>query len=302
MGNPETRAVSVVTDVKRYTRKSGTSFYYSFLLLPKAKRKAIYSVYSFCRAVDDAVDEASDPGQAVQDLERWETVVEDCYKGVAECAVGEALAKTVREFRIPKQHFTELVAGVRMDITRKRYRTFEELLPYCEKVAGAVGLMCIRIFGLRGTEADQYARNLGIALQLINIARDVGSDASRGRIYLPLTDLERFRVTEDEILERRYSPRFAVMMSHHAERARSYLTRADASVFNEKRSLVFPAEGMRAIYRALLDAIEKADYDVFSQRISVGRFRRFGLALGAWLGSLYYRVLGTMRRAEPEVD
>lgn len=297
-----TLAVSMACDVKRRTRKSGTSFYYSFLLLPRVKREAVYSVYAFCRAVDDAVDEATSPGEAARDLQVWEGVVEACYKGKAQGAVGEALAKTVQGFEIPKQYFTDLLAGVRMDLTRNRYATFEELLPYCERVAGTVGLICIRIFGLRGEHADEYARSLGVGLQLINIARDVGSDARRGRIYLPLADLERFQVGEEEILKRSYSPRFASLMAHHAGTARSYLSRADASVFKENRWLLFPAEAMRSIYRALLDTIEKADYDVFSRKISVGQARRLALAVSAWLASLYYRVNASVRPAGGEQD
>lgn len=295
-----TLAERAVSEVRRRTRGSGTSFYYSFLLLPRAKREAIYSVYAFCRAVDDAVDEAPSPETAARQLLAWEEVVDACYGEGAGNPVGEALTKTVREFGIPKQHFLEVLSGVRMDLTCNRYPTFEDLLPYCERVAGAVGLICIRIFGLRGAAAEEYAHTLGIALQLINIARDVSGDARRGRIYLPLADLERFGVTEEEVLEERYSARFAALMAHHAERARSYLSRADASTVKEDRWLLFPAEAMKAIYRALLEAIEKADYDVFSRRISISPSRRLALALGAWLASIYYRAAGNRwRRSSP---
>jgi phytoene synthase len=297
MSDSESSSVSVISDVRRHTRKSGTSFYYSFLLLPRQKREAIYSVYCFCRAVDDAVDEAGSPGDAARELKAWENLVENCYRGNPQASPGGALAETVQRFDISKQHFVDVLDGVRMDLTRNRYATFEELLPYCERVAGAVGRICVRIFGLRGEDADEYARNLGIALQLINIARDVGSDARRGRIYLPLADLERFGVTEQEILDQRYSPRFAALMAHHAQRARSYLLRADAASFNnQERWLLFPAQAMKAIYGALLDSIEKAGYDVFARRISLSRPHRFGLALGVWLGSLRFRMTSGLQR------
>jgi phytoene synthase len=291
-----------VTDVERYTRKSGTSFYYSFLFLPRAKRQGIFAVYAFCRAVDDAVDESPDPGEAARKLEQWEKEIGNAYRGEPETAVGRAVAETVQRFDIPRRHFQEVIAGVRMDLERNRYQTFEDLRPYCDRVAGAVGLICVRIFGVTGERADEYARNLGTGLQLINIMRDVGGDAARGRIYLPKAELERFGVTEDEILENRYTPRFAALMSHQAERARSFLTRADASAFGRKRALLFPAEAMGAIYAALLRNIEKADYNVFDQRIRVGRMKKIAIVLSLRLRALRRRFASGNREGDAEAD
>lgn len=296
----ERRGQLAAGDPGRSTRESGTSFYYSFLLLPRSKREAICSVYAFCRAVDDAVDEAKNPGEAARQLDRWEEVVDGCYRGAAQGTPGEALGATIERYAIPRQHFRDLLAGVRMDLTRKRYATFEELLPYSERVAGAVGLMCIRIFGLEGPEAEAYARNLGTALQLINIARDVGNDARRGRIYLPLADLDRFGVTEEEIIGEVYSPGFAALMAYHAGRARSYLSRADAAVFKERRHLAFPAEAMGAIYRALLDAIEEVQYNVFARRITVSPGRRLAIVIRSWLAAQSRRALSSLRPAGGE--
>jgi len=302
MESPSGPALPEVTDVSRYTRRSGTSFYYPFLFLPRRKRRAICAVYAFCRAVDDAVDEAASPGDAARDLAFWEKEVSGAYRGQAETPIGRAVADAVERFEIPRKHFLEVIAGVRMDLARNRYETFEELLPYCERVAGAVGLMCVRIFGFPGGRADEYAMNLGIALQLINIARDVGSDAARGRIYLPRSELRRFEVAEEEILERRYTPRLAALMAHHTERARSYLERADASVFGRERPLLFPAEAMGAIYGALLRNIERADYNVFARRISVSRVKKFALVAGLRLRAAAVRAGARFSRPEDTGD
>ena len=181
------------------TRRASSNFYYAFMLLPAERRRALYAVYAFCRFVDDIADDES-VAEPAELLRRWRDELERAYGGNPARAVSRALADASRRFNIPRRHFEEVIAGVEMDLARKRYETFQELRLYCYRVASAVGLICIEIFGYTNPAACQYAERLGIAFQLTNIIRDVSEDAARGRIYLPLEDLARFGVTEADIL------------------------------------------------------------------------------------------------------
>jgi phytoene synthase len=179
------------------TRRSGTSFYYAFRVLPAEKRRAIYALYAFCRAVDDCVDE--EDGEGGPGLDRWLAEVKRAYAGTPETELGRELAETVARFPIPRASFEDVVAGCRMDLTTRRYATFADLRVYCERVASAVGLATIEVFGYDDPRTREYAVELGLALQLTNILRDIGPDAARDRLYLPLEDLAAFSVTEDEV-------------------------------------------------------------------------------------------------------
>ena len=271
-----------------------TSFYYSFLVLPPRKRSAIISVWDFCRAVDDAVDEQEEepvPGArrpSAEPLALWRQELDACYRpgGAPTTRQGRALRPVVGEFSLPRGQFEALIDGVEMDLTHDRYPTFAALEDYCRHVASTVGLICLEIFGYRNPAARDYAASLGVALQLTNIIRDVGSDLARGRIYLPEEDLARFGVTEDALRAGRVTPAVRALLQFECERARLYYLEAARSIpATDARSLL-AAEIMAGIYFEILTRIEHAGYDVFSRRIRVPRPRRALIALRIWSLSL----------------
>jgi phytoene synthase len=270
-----------------------TSFYYSFLVLPADKRRAIVAVWDFCRAVDDAVDEAPADASA-SEVRRWRDEVARCFDGQAPAtAQGRALQPLVGAFDLPRSAFEALIEGVEMDLHGRRYETFEELYEYCIRVASAVGLMCVRIFGCTDPGSRQYAIDLGVALQLTNILRDVPGDLSRGRVYLPLQDLVRFGVAEGDLgAEAMHaghgvrSPQVKALLAFQAERARQYYARADAALPRPDARRLVAARIMGNIYRGILDRIERADYDVFSAVIRVPRPQRARIAAATWARTL----------------
>jgi phytoene synthase len=197
------------------TRRSSSNFYYAFMLLPAERRRALHAVYAFCRFIDHIADDES-AGDAAWLLNRWREELDRVYGGTPTRAISRALADSAGHFNIPRKYFEEIIAGVEMDLTRKRYANFKDLRQYCYRVASAVGLICIEIFGYTNPAARIYAEKLGIACQITNILRDVKEDAARGRIYLPLEDLARFNVTEEEILHSVYSPNFVRLMEFEA--------------------------------------------------------------------------------------
>ena len=216
--------------VSRLTRKSRSNFFYAFLCLPKPKREALYAVYAFCRIVDDAVDVGQDRAAQRKELERWRAEIAQVFEGSPEHPAAQRLQEAVKIFPIPRAALEEIIAGVEMDLERSAYATFEDLYPYCYRVASAVGLCCIEIFGYTDVRAREYAVNLGVALQLTNIVRDVQPDALAGRVYLPQEDLERFAVTADDLAAGRYTPAFVRLMEYQAARARAYYERAWAAL------------------------------------------------------------------------
>ena len=266
-----------------------TSFYYSFLVLPAEKRQAIVAVWDFCRAVDDAVDEAP-PNESAAEVARWREEVARCFDGaVPSTAQGKALQPLIAPFDLPRSAFEALVEGVEMDLHGRRYETFEELYEYCIRVASAVGLMCVQIFGCRDAGSRQYAIDLGVALQLTNILRDVPGDLERGRIYLPLRDLTRFAVTEGDLAAEAThgghgvrSAKVKALLAFEAERARQYYARADAALPRADARRLVAARIMGHIYRGILDRIERRDYDVFSGVIRVPRPQRAFIAATTW--------------------
>jgi phytoene synthase len=275
-----------------------TSFYYAFLVLPPAKRSAIIAVWDFCRAVDDAVDEVvpehewhggldtAAHARAAGQLAMWRSELAAIYTGTSRTRQGKRLEPYVQEFRLPRERFDELIDGVAMDLATSRYETFDALSLYCRRVASAVGLICLEIFGYRDPAARAYAENLGIALQLTNIIRDIAGDLRRGRVYLPSEDLARFGVTEGELKDGMVTPRLGELLRFECVRAREYYARA-ARHFprGDARNLV-AAEIMGAIYFEILRRIERSGYDVFSRRIRVPRPYRAVLAMGTWARAL----------------
>ena len=238
----------------RITRQSGTNFYYAFRILPAHKRRAIYALYSFCRVVDDCVDEPGGEGEA--GLRRWLDEAHRCYSGRPTTELGQELTEALVQFPIPRACFEEIVEGCRMDLTPRRYPAFADLRAYCEKVASAVGLASIEIFEYRDPQTRAYAVELGVALQLTNILRDIGADAARGRFYLPLEDLARFGVGERDVVDaaaRR--PQVAALLTFEAERAREHYARAEALLPAEDRRAMASAELMSAVYRTLLEEL-----------------------------------------------
>ena len=270
------------------TRK--TSFYYSFLVLPPPQRRAITAVFDFCRAVDDAVDLAADEATAVRGVELWRGEVARVFNGrVPETPQGQALQPFVAPFHLPRTEFDALVDGVAMDASPRRYATFADLEPYCHRVASAVGLICAEIFRYREPRVREYARELGVALQLTNILRDVGVDFTRGRVYLPQDELARFGCTEGDIRQEVAragsgvrSEAIRALLAHQAVRAREYFARARAALPATDARRFVAAEIMREIYWALLQRIEAGQFDVFSEVVRVPRPAQAQLAVRTW--------------------
>ena len=269
-----------------------TSFYYSFLVLPPRKRRAIIAVWDFCRAVDDAVDEVVPEAEwkgelspdararAAAQLALWRLELDACYGSrPAATRQGRALQPFVSEFPLPREQFEALIDGVEMDLAHVRYPTFEALAGYCRRVASAVGLICLEIFGYRDPAAREYAVNLGLALQLTNIIRDVAADLEHGRVYLPTEDLVRHGVTEDDLRAGRVTPAVRALLQFEANRARDYYAKAARCLPRADARSLLAAEIMGGIYFEILTRIEKAGYDVFSRRIRVPRPHRALIAL-----------------------
>jgi phytoene synthase len=272
--------------VSRLTRKSRSNFFYAFLLLPRAQREAIFAVYAFCRIVDDAVDEGADRSRQRAELARWRAEIARVWgAGEPEHPAAQRLREAVRQFPIPREALEEIIAGVEMDLDTTSYETFKDLYPYCYRVASAVGLCSIAIFGYTDPRAQDYAINLGVALQLTNILRDVQMDARIGRVYLPQEDLRRFGVSADDLRAGRYSPAFEALMAFEASRAREYYARAWRGLPSADRRTLFAAEIMGRTYFALLQAIEARRFDVFRERVTVPTRRRIAIALACWARS-----------------
>jgi phytoene synthase len=265
-----------------------TSFYYSFLVLPGDQRRAIITVWDFCRAVDDAVDEApSATGGSVSGRETvafWRSELARCYDGEQPTTPqGQRLQPHITRFDLPRAAFDDCIDGVAMDLDRTRYQTFEDLFQYCRRVASAVGLICIRIFGCRNPGASDYALNLGIALQLTNILRDIKDDLERGRVYLPLEDLQRFGCTVDDLRATATSERVRQLVEFECDRARRFYQAAVDARPEDDRGRLVAAEIIRAVYFETLKRIERSRYDVLTARVRVPRPRQAVIALREWL-------------------
>ena len=284
-----------------------TNFYHSFLVLSPAKRRAIIAVWDFCRAVDDTVDDhavqsEADRVDAFDRLAAWRREIDVVFTpGAApESPQGRSLQPYARSFRLPRRPFEDLVDGVSMDVGHRRYRSFNELYQYCYKVASTVGLICVEIFGCREAASRDYAVDLGIALQLTNILRDIKPDLARDRLYVPLDDLARFNVTEDVLREQSQSGSrptgpVTALLQHQALRAREYYQRAARGLPRDDSRRLVAAEIMAAVYRCILDEIERRDYDVFSEIVSLPNRQRASIAARTW-----FRIM-TGRRVTPDL-
>ena len=261
-----------------------TSFYYSFLALPADKREAIVAVWDFCRAVDDAVDEAPHDAGAAGELDRWREELARLYERREPLtSEGRALRPILERFPLPRSAFEDLIDGVAMDLDRRRYETFEALREYCLRVASAVGLICVEIFGYRDARTRDYAVELGIALQLTNIIRDVSVDLRRGRVYIPLEDLTRFGCREEDLAGGGQAARIRALLKFQCERARDYYRKAAETLPKVDARGMVAAQIMAAIYLDLLKAIERADYDVFGGKLGTPRSRQALVAAITWL-------------------
>ena len=259
--------------------KSGSSFYYAFLFLPPPRRAAITAFYAFCREVDDVVDEVSDPGVAATKLAWWRTEVASAFAGKPNHPVTKALMPHTQAFDIRADHLLAVIEGCQMDLEQSRYLDFAGLARYCHLVAGIVGEVAAGIFGRTQAATTEYAHKLGLAMQLTNIIRDVGDDARRGRIYLPMSELKQFDVKAQEILNRGYSERFTALMKFQAERAHRCYDEAFALLPAADRAAQKPGLMMANIYRTLLREIEAGGFQVLHQRTSLTPLRKLWIAM-----------------------
>ncbi len=270
--------------VGRRRASAGSSFHYSFGLLPRDQRRGIEAVYAFCRAIDDLADDGAvdrEGAGTLLDLHRVE--IGRCYEGTPTLPVTRALQVWIRRFEIPRRPFDDLLDGVEMDLTTTRYATFDDLRLYCYRVASTVGLICLAIFGCRHPRSPEYAVDLGLALQLTNILRDLKSDAARGRIYLPADEMRAFGYSEADILDGARTPAFFALMRHQVARAGRHFESAAAALPEQDRPRLLAAEVMGAIYRRLLNRIAAEPSRVFDKRIAVPRLTQVGVALRAWV-------------------
>lgn len=264
--------------VQQKAAASGSSFYYAFLFLPAPKRAAITAFYAFCREVDDVVDETGDLGVAIAKLAWWQAEVAQSFAGQPSHPVMQALMPISASFGIEQQHLQAVIAGCQMDLNQSRYLDYPGLRRYCHLVAGVVGEVAAQIFGQTQAQTTAYAHTLGQALQLTNIIRDVGEDARRGRIYLPMNEMRQFGVTAQDIIQGRYSDAFTALMLFQAQRAHGLYDQALALLPAPDRRTQKPGLMMAAIYRALLREIEHDRFQVLHQRVSLTPLRKFWLA------------------------
>ena len=280
---------------QRVTRAEAKNFYYAFRTLPARKRRAIYAAYAFCRLCDDIADGDLPPDEKGRLLDETRARLgSDANAG--RHPVFLALHDTIEAFDIPVRHFHEIIDGVEMDLTTTRYGTFEELRVYCYRVASAVGLVCIEIFGYEGEEAKEYAVDMGLAMQLTNIIRDVREDSLRGRIYVPLDELERFRYTEQDLEQGVVNESFRQLMEYQAARARGHFERGRRIVpllSADSRACLALLHGL---YSRILDRIEATGFDVYSRRVGLGTHEKLFLLARLWAASFVPSLLAHARR------
>lgn len=258
--------------------KSGSSFYYSFRFLPALQRQAIIALYAFCREVDDTVDEISDTDIARAKLEWWREEIQRTFQGVATHPVGMALQSALQHFDLHEEYFMEIIDGMAMDLDQFSYLEFKQLTLYCHRAASVVGLLSVEIFGYQDRNTLKYAENLGMALQLTNIIRDVREDAERGRIYLPQDELQQFNVNTDDLLALKSSPELIELLKFQTARAKQYYQQAlqllpENDRYTQRTGLI-----MAAIYEATLDEIEKDNFQVMQHRVSLTPIKKLWLA------------------------
>lgn len=268
---------------KNIAKQSKSSFYYAFNLLPEPKRDAMNTVYAFCRKTDDIVDESNDSLDIkYEKLRKWRIEFEKAFTGHSDFQLLNKLGRTISNFNIPLDPFFELIKGMEMDIQKDRYKSFDDLQLYCYRVASTVGLMCIEIFGYKNPSTKNFAVDLGIALQLTNILRDIGKDAEQGRIYLPQDDLIKFNYSEKDLLNKVYNDQFKELMFYQSARAKRYFDLATSHLDLEDKKTMFAARAMQHIYYKMLEKIIDEEYDVYNKKIKISTFEKVGIALGVW--------------------
>ncbi len=272
------------SSAKEITQKSKTNFLYSFSLLPKEKNEAINTVYAFCRYTDDIVDNDDDTKDIrFTKIREWRNEFERALSGNSSYPLLNQLNKVIKKFSIPIEPFFELIKGMESDLQVSRYKDFETLYQYCFRAAATVGLMCIEVFGYKTPSAKQYAVNLGIAMQLTNILRDIKYDALNGRIYIPAEDLRRFGYTEEDLLNFKYNESFVELMKFECKRTHEYFEKANNNFSKEDRKLLFPARIMQKIYFNILEKIEKMNYNVFLKKAKVSKVKKIYYTLGVFV-------------------
>ncbi len=269
---------------KKISKESKSSFYYAFNLLPHDKRDAMNDIYAFCRYTDDIVDNLNEPDEVkFEKLRKWRIELEKALQFRSSSPLLNKVSKSIQKFNIPLEPFFDLIRGMEMDLQHKRYLSFNDLQTYCYRVASTVGLMCIEIFGYKNQCIKNYAVNLGMALQLTNILRDVKTDAANGRIYLPKEDMDRFNYSEKELMENVYNDNFVLLMRYEAEKAKKYFEEADKNLRFEDKPSLYAARAMQHIYFKLLTKLEAKNFNVFENKIKVSKFDKVYLALGVWI-------------------
>ncbi len=276
---------SSVNEEKEITKQSKSNFLYSFSLLPKEKNEAINTVYAFCRKTDDIVDDENESVEKKYSrIIEWRDEFEKALiSGDSKYSLLNNVNNIIKKFSIPVEPFFDLIKGMEMDLKKNRYNTFTELMDYCFNVASTVGLMSIEIFGYNNPRTKDFAINLGIALQLTNILRDIKTDAQHGRIYIPLEDLRRFNYSENDLLSFRYNDDFIKLMKHECERARFFYEEANKSLSKEDKGLMFAARIMEHIYFRVLKKIEKKNYNVFEKKLKVSKLKKIFITAGVYI-------------------
>lgn len=269
---------------KEITKKYAKTYYFASLFLPKAKRDVAYAAYAICRIGDESVDN-SPPAEVADNLIKLKSSIELVYSGAQlNDSLLLAFQEAVFKYQIPKEYFAQVVEGMYMDLTISRYKNFQELYTYCYRVAGVVGLIMLKIFGCSDKRAEAYAVNLGIAMQLTNITRDIKEDFQKGRIYLPQDEMRHYGVLENLISEGRIDENFKALLKFQIKRSRDYYTNSQLGInmIGDSRSR-FVAYAIKDIYANILDAIEKNNYDIFSKRAHVNTIEKIGIALKIFL-------------------
>ena len=284
--NPDINLESAYETCRNITRREARNFYYAFLTLPTAKRRAIYVAYAFCRNCDDSVDEKISIDAKLDALADLRTNLDRTYSGEPSGPVYVALADVARNFHIPQDYFHEVILGVESDLVKDRFQNFEELKEYCYRVASVVGLICLQIFGYKDDDAKRYAENLGLAMQLTNIIRDVREDLDMGRIYLPQDELAQFGYTEEDLRNKVHNEAFLKLMRFQSQRARDYFDQGFKLLpYISRRSRACPAV-LGALYSKVLDRIEASNYAVLESRISLSKSEKIAITAKTWLGSM----------------
>jgi phytoene synthase len=266
------------------TRRSGSSFAAAFWMLPKTQRHALHAIYAFCRLADDIADDPEIGGNRAALLKRWREELDNAYLCKARHPVGIALGDAVHRFRLPEQVFVDLLAGVEFDLAGNAIDSFDDLQLYCYRVASTVGLQVVRVLGYRNPQSLDYAETMGIAVQLTNVLRDIGHDASSGRIYLPREELDRFGVSADDLRNGRMTEELRLLLDFYGERARLYYERAESLLPSDDRRALRPAVAMGRIYRKLLEELHRKGFPCFGAPLRLSKSRRLAIAATVWLG------------------